>query len=192
MTDQSHSATAGKQPANGRAGNGAGGQTPATNPNLVDTRGPRYVGGYTFVLSVATLILALVRPIELTVVARVASPEFIVLAVLFVSFALGTIFGNQFHPFAIVFKYIIRPRLKAKPQFDDKRPHRFALLVGFVLSGVGLVLHVIGVPYALAIFSALLIIASFLQAFVGLCLGCKVYLFLVRAGLIHPATPLAS
>ncbi|MFT8637976.1 MAG: DUF4395 domain-containing protein [Pseudoclavibacter sp.] len=156
------------------------------------SRGPRYVGGYTFVLSVVVLLIALVRPLESSAIARVLSPEFILLFVLWISFAAGTFFGNQAHPFAVVFKHVIRPRLKAKPRFDDKRPHRFALLVGFVLSGVGLVLHLAGVHYGLAILTALLIIASFLQAFVGLCLGCRVYLLLVRSGLIHPTTPIAG
>lgn len=168
------------------------GATPAANPNLVDARGPRYVGGYTFVLSAATLLIALVRPLESSVAARVLSPESILLFVLWISFASGTFFGNQAHPFAVVFKHVIRPRLRAKPRFDDRRPHRFALLVGFVLSGIGLVLHLAGVPYGLAILTALLIIASFLQAFVGLCLGCKVYLLLVRSGFIQPTTPIAG
>ncbi|MFT8396129.1 DUF4395 domain-containing protein [Propionibacterium sp.] len=161
-------------------------------PKPIDTRAPRYVGGYTFVLAIVTFVIALLRPIEASLGARVLSPEFILLFVLWLSFGAGTFFGNGAHPFAVVFRTLIRPLLHGKPQVDDPRPHRFALLVGFVLSTVGLVLHLFGVPYGLAVLTAFLIIASFLQAFVGLCLGCQVYLLLVRAHVIRPSSPLLA
>ena len=155
-----------------------------TAPQRIDVRGPRFVGGYTFVLSVAALFLALVRPLEPSFGARAVSPEALILFVLWLSFGAGTFLGNGAHPFAIVFRVLIRPRLRGTAEFDDPRPHRFALLIGFTLSTLGLVLHLVGVPYGLAVSAALLVVASFLQAFVGLCLGCQAYLLLVRAHVI--------
>lgn len=158
----------------------------------VDPRAPRFIGGYTFFIAVATLVLALARLLEESLAGRLLSPEFLLLFVLWLSFGAGTVFGNRRHPFAVVFRVVIRPRLKGRPVPEDARPHRFALLIGFVLSTVGLVLHLAAVPYGLVVAAALLIVASFLQAFVGLCLGCQVYLVLVRSGVIRPAGPVAA
>jgi hypothetical protein len=162
----------------------------AQSTDRIDTRAPRFVGGYTFVIAVPTLLLALLRPLEQGVTTRLLSPEFLLLALLWVSFGLGTVFGNSAHPFAVVFRALIRPRLRGTAEFEESRPPRFALLVGFVLSSVGLLLHAVGVPFGLVTATAFIVIASFLQAFVGFCLGCQVYLLLVRAGAIRPARTL--
>ncbi len=77
----------------------------------VDVRAPRFVGGYTFVIALTVLFLALLRPLEQTVVARLASPEFLLTLVLWASFGAGTLFGNGSHPFAVFFRIVIRPRL---------------------------------------------------------------------------------
>lgn len=165
----------------------------SSSPRLrpVDVRAPRFVGGYTFVIAVIVLFLALLRPLEENVFARTVSPEFLLLVVLWASFGAGTFFGNGAHPFAVVFRTVIRPRL-GPADVEDPRPPRFALLIGFVLSTVGLLLHAGGVPFGLAVAAAFIVIASFLQAFVGFCLGCQVYLALIRAGLIRPKTTIAT
>ncbi|HEY0119383.1 MAG TPA: DUF4395 domain-containing protein [Cellulomonas sp.] len=158
----------------------------------VDSRAPRWVGGFTFVLAVATLLLALLRPVEDTVARRVLSPEFVVLLVLWLSFGAGTFRGNGAHPFAWVYRRLVQPRLSRPIPTEDARPPHFALGMGFTLTTIGLVLHVVGVPFGLAVAAALVVVASFLQAFVGYCLGCQVYLFLVRGGLVKPQVPIAA
>jgi hypothetical protein len=50
---------------------------------------------------------------------------------------------------------------------------------------VGLVLFVSGVPLALPIAAALAFAAAFLNSVFGYCLGCQLYLLLVRARLIR-------
>jgi hypothetical protein len=157
----------------------------------IDTRAPRFVGGYTFVLAVAALLTALLGGIAPTVAGRALSAEFILVAVLWLSFAAGTFFGNAAHPAAWFFRVAIRPRL-APGRTEDPRPPRFALLIGFVLATAGLVLHLVGVPYGLAIAAAFIVIASFLQAFVGYCLGCQMYLLGVRAGLLGRGSKAAA
>lgn len=157
----------------------------------VDVRAPRFVGGYTLVIALGVFLAALLRPIEPAVGGRIASPEFLLLLVLWISFGAGTVFGNGAHPFAALFRLVIRPRL-GPAEVEDPRPPRFALLVGFVLTSVGLVLHIVGAPFGLATAAAFVIVASFLQAFVGFCLGCQIYLALIRVGIIRPKTPLAA
>ena len=158
----------------------------------IDSRAPRWVGGYTFVLALASLLLALLRPIEDTVRGRVLSPEFLLMFVLWLSFGAGTLWGNGAHPFAWVYRRLVQRRLSRPIPTEDARPPRFALGVGFSLTTIGLVLHAAGVPYGLAVAAALVVVASFLQAFVGYCLGCQVYLLLVRGGVIRPRVPIAA
>ena len=64
---------------------------------------------------------------------------------------------------------------------------RFAQGVGLFVTGVGLVLHLAGVPWALPIAAALAFVAAFLNAAFGLCLGCQLYLLLQRGGLVGRA-----
>jgi len=47
---------------------------------------------------------------------------------------------------------------------------------------IGLALYLAAVPYGLAIAAAALFLASALQAYVGFCLGCQMYLGLRRLG----------
>lgn len=160
-------------------------------PTPIDTRGPRFGAGITFVLALAALFLGLLRPLEPTLLLRIASPEFLLLFVVWLAFTIGTFFGLGANPWSLIFKHWVKPRLRRPAETEDPRPPHFALGVGFALSTIGLVLHAVGVPYGLVAASAAIVIASFLNAFVGYCLGCQVYLLLVRAGAIRPTTPIA-
>jgi len=161
-------------------------------PKPIDTRGPRFGAGVTFFLALGALVLALLIPIESGVWLRIGSPEFIVLAVAWIAFGIGTIWGNAASPWGLVFRVLVKPRLRKPAETEDPRPPHFALGIGFALSTIGLVLHIIGVPWGLAAASAAIVVASFLNAFVGYCLGCQVYLLLARAGVIKPGAPLAA
>lgn len=162
----------------------------STTPNApkgIDPRGPRVGAGITFFLALGSLILALVTPIGATAGARAVEPAFILLAITWIAFTFGTVGGVSRSPFSWLFRTLVRPRLAAPTELEDPRPPRFAQGIGFVLSTAGLVLHVLGVPSALAVAAGLIVIASFLNAFVGLCLGCQLYLLLVRAGILGRA-----
>ncbi len=158
--------------------------TPKTAPKGIDPRGPRFTAGVTLVLAIAALVSALLVPIGATVGARAIEPGFILLAILVVAFTFGTVGGPPRNPFGIVFRTLVRPRLKPPAELEDPRPPRFAQGIGLVLSVVGVVLHLAGVPWALAIAAAFIVIASFLNAVVNLCLGCQLYLLLARAGIL--------
>jgi hypothetical protein len=53
-----------------------------------------------------------------------------------------------------------------------------------VITVIGFVLHLAAVPYALVIFAAMAFVAAFLNSVFDYCLGCQLYVLLVRAGLI--------
>jgi hypothetical protein len=51
------------------------------------------------------------------------------------------------------------------------------------------VLHLAGIPWALPIAAAVAFVAAFLNATFGLCLGCRLYLVLQRAGIVGRERP---
>ena len=91
----------------------------------------------------------------------------------------------------MLYRTLIQPRLTPPTELEDPRPPRFAQGVGLFVVTIGLILHLVGVPWALPIAAALAFVAAFLNAAFGLCLGCQLYLLLQRAGIVgreRPAT----
>lgn len=143
----------------------------------IDPRGPRFGASIINVFSIIIFFLAL----ETSTVALAQS----ILAIVWVSFLWGTLFGNTKHPFGLLYKKLVRPRLAAPKELEDARPPRFAQLVGLFVTSIGFVLASLAVPYGIAIAAGALFAASTLQAYFGYCLGCQIYLGLRRAGVIR-------
>jgi hypothetical protein len=143
----------------------------------IDPRGPRFGASIINVFSIIIFFLALDADSLATAQA--------ILAIVWVSFLWGTLFGNTKHPFGILYKTVVRPRLSAPKELEDSRPPRFAQFVGLVVTSLGFVLSALAVPYGVAIAAAALFAASTLQAYFGYCLGCQIYLGLRRAGIIR-------
>lgn len=150
----------------------------------VDPRGPRFAASVTALLLLATVGLGLAGAPGTGLGARLAQPGFLLLLVLAVLFAWSAARGVGSGPWAVVFRRAIRPRLAAPAEWEDARPPRFAQLIGLVVTAAGVVLHVVGVPGAVPAAAAIAFLAAFLNAAFGLCLGCELYLLLVRAGLL--------
>ena len=143
----------------------------------IDPRGPRFTAGVTAILLLVVVALSLLLPSN-------QWPAFALFAVLSALFALGAFAGITKGPWSIAFRKLIRPRLKAPLELEDPTPPQFAQGVGFVITLAGLVLHLLGVPYAIVIFASLAFVAAFLNSVFAFCLGCQIYLLLVRAGLL--------
>lgn len=148
--------------------------SPSPTPAGIDPRGPRFVAGITAVLAIAVLLLG------------TGTAALVVLAVLVASFALGVALGPGGTWQGWLFRRFVRPRLAPPDELEDPRPPRFAQLVGLVIAAAGLVLGLLGVGAAIPVSAALVLIASFLNAAFGLCLGCELYLLVVR---LRAATP---
>jgi amino acid transporter len=149
----------------------------------IDPRGPRFGAGITGVL------LLVVIGLYLTLAA------YIVFAYITVVFAWGAFAGVQRHPYGLLFKAVVRPRLKPPTELEDPTPPTFAQGVGLVITLLGLVLSLIpGLELALPIAAALAFIAAFLNSVFAYCLGCQIYLLLVRAGILgkNRSTPAAA
>lgn len=150
----------------------------------IDPRGPRFGAAITSVLLLVTVGLALVTPISATAVDRLLEPAALLLVVLVALFAWGAFAGIQRHPYGAVFRALVAPRLGPPSEREDPAAPTFAQGVGLLVTGTGLVLHLLGVPGALAVAAAAAFVAAFLNAAFAYCLGCHMYVLLVRAGLI--------
>jgi hypothetical protein len=151
---------------------------PTSTPGAdgIDPRSPRFGAGITAVLLLVTIFLGL---LGLDIAA------FVVLLVITLLFAWGAFAGIQLHPYGVLFRAFVRPRLGPPAEREDPAPPTFAQGVGFVITGLGLILALFGVPYAVVIAAALAFVAAFLNSVFGYCLGCQIYLLLVRAGVIR-------
>ncbi len=148
----------------------------AKTPVGIDPRGPRFGAVITSTLLLLTVFLALN--------AATAVAAYWLLAAITVLFAIGATLGNAKHPYGLIFKKFVRPRLAAPKELEDPRPPKFAQLVGLLVAGVGLILGALAIPYGLAIAAAAAFVAAFLNAAFDFCLGCQIYIGLQRIGLI--------
>ena len=130
----------------------------------VDPRGLRFAAAVTTVVLALTLILN--------------SPW--LLAIQAVVFAISVAFGVQASPYGQFFKRVIRPRLGPPQELEDAAPPRFAQLVGLVFAVLGLIGYLAGVEVLGVVATGLALVAAFVNAAVGLCLGCEAYLLIHR------------
>lgn len=130
----------------------------------IDARGPRFGAVITVVVLVAAL----------------ATHSIWVLAFQAAVFAIGAIRGPQFTPYSAIFSKVVRPRLKGETPTEDIRPPQFAQSVGLVFALVGIagLLGSVSILFTIATGAALA--AAFLNAAFDYCLGCEVYLLLLR------------
>ncbi|TFD92658.1 DUF4395 domain-containing protein [Cryobacterium lactosi] len=148
----------------------------------VDPRGPRFGAAVTAVVLLVVIFLALVG-------ASVAALT--LLAAQTAVFAWSTVAGVARHPYGLLFKTLVRPRLGPPAALEDPAPPTFAQGVGLLVALIGVALGLAGVPAAVPIAAAAAFVAAFLNAVFDYCLGCQLYLLLVRSGILgrSPAAP---
>jgi hypothetical protein len=152
-------------PAPTRPASPSAARTPA--PAGIDPRGPRFGAAITAVLLAVVLLLS-------------GAAATILLAVIAALFALGSVRGAQGTVQGLAYRRLVRPRLAPPTELEDPRPPRFAQRIGLVITGLGVLLGLLGVPGAVAVAAALALVAAFLNSVFGLCLGCELYLLGVR------------
>jgi hypothetical protein len=102
-----------------------------------------------------------------------------------VMFTFGSLLGPAKHPYSYLYKYTLRKLLKDPTELEAPKPVHFAQVVGLIVTGTGLVLHLLAVPNALPIAAAAAFVAAFLNSVFAYCLGCQMYLGLKRLGVIR-------
>ena len=156
-----------------------------SRPAQIDPRGARFTAAVTAALLLVDVALGLVGGVAPTLAERVVQPAFLLLVVLAAIFVWSAAVGVARNPWSTIFRRLIRPRLAPPTELEDAAPPTFAQGVGAVVTLIGVVLHLFGVPYGLVIAAAAAFVAAFLNAAFGYCLGCQIYLLLVRAGVIR-------
>jgi len=182
-----------------------------STPAGIDPRGPRFAATITAVLLLVTTFLALIgistarvpggwfaltpssdfafiggstwAITSASVAQRALDPGFLLALVIALLF-LWSVAAARTAPWSVLFRTLVRPRLAPPTELEDPRPPRFAQGVGLFVVGIGLVLHLAGVPWALPIATAAAFLAAFLNAAFAFCLGCQLYLLLQRAGIV--------
>ena len=137
-------------------------------PNPVDEVSARLVATGVVVISVVILATGqwwLLVPLVYGFVARVAS-------------------GPRFSPLGLLVTRVVRPRLGLTARPVPGPPKRFAQGIGVLFSVGTSVLVVLGAIGAAYVVLAMLLAAAALEAFAGVCLGCKVFALLMRWGVI--------
>ncbi len=141
----------------------------------IDPRGPRFGAAITGVLLLVVIGLG---------VSGATRASTILFAAITAVFAWGAFAGIQRHPYGLLFTKLVRPRLAAPTELEDPAPPTFAQGVGFAITLVGLVLSFVVGPLAIVIAASLAFVAAFLNSVFAYCLGCQIYLLLVRAGIL--------
>lgn len=131
----------------------------------IDARGPRWSA------LITTVVLA---------IALVTSSVWIITFQAIV-FAIGALRGPQFTPYAFIFKNFVKPRLKSPVTFEDVRPPQFAQAVGLAFALVAIIGSATGAGGVFTVAVGFALAAAFLNAAFNFCLGCQVYLLILRA-----------
>ncbi|WP_402468370.1 DUF4395 domain-containing protein [Isoptericola aurantiacus] len=138
--------------------------TPDAATSGIDPRGPRVGAGLTAVLLAVVVLLG------------PSTGALVLLAVVACSFLPGALRGTHATWQGWLFRTLVRPRLGPPEHLEDPRPPRFAQLVGLVVTGVGVVAGLAGALVVVPWAAAVAFVAAALNAAVGLCLGCELYL----------------
>jgi len=110
--------------------------------------------------------------------------EWWVLVPLAYGFLARVLSGPRFSPLGQFVTRVVTPRLRLEHRFVPGPPKRFAQGVGLVFSGGALVAWAAGAETVSLVLIVGLVGAASLEAFAGFCLGCVMFRWLMRAGVV--------
>ena len=113
------------------------------------------------------------------------SRQWWLLAVLAYGFVARVLTGPTLSPLGQVVTRVVTPRLRVPPKPVPGPPKRFAQGIGALLSTSAAVLALgFGFIGAAQVLLAMLVVAATLESVFGVCLGCRAFAMLMRAGVI--------
>jgi hypothetical protein len=134
------------------------------SPVLIDARGPRYSAAIT------TTVLAL---------ALITESNYLI-GFQFAVFLSAVLFGLRRSIYGIIYRNLIQPRLSGPIPSENEAAPRFAQVIGALFAFVALVGGVTGNTAIFLTATSFALVAAFLNAAFGFCLGCQMYLLLLR------------
>src|SRR5947209_20609864 len=126
---------------------------------LLDPRGPRCAAADTGVVLVLVMVF---------------SSGWLALAQAVV-FAVSALWP-RYSPYGLLYRAVLAPGLPGPTELEPAAPVRFAQAVGLGFTVVAALGYLLGVGVLGLVFTAFGLLAAFLNAAFGLCLGCEVYL----------------
>jgi hypothetical protein len=136
-------------------------------PSLVDDVTVRLIAGLVLLLAVLAL----------------GTGAWWLYAVLAGDFVLRAGWGPSASPLARVAK-AVRPRLAAAPRWTAGPPKRFAAAIGAVLTVAATALWLAGTTTPVVVIGVVMVVFPALEAGLGVCVGCIVFGWLMRVGLV--------
>jgi len=129
----------------------------------LDPRGPRFSAGLTAIVFVVVLL---------------TGSGWLALAQAAV-FAVGA-FDPRRTPYGLLYRYVVAPRLGPPAEREDGAPVRFAQAVGLAFTVLTVAGYLSGTTVLGVVGASFALVAAFLNAVFGLCLGCEAYLLIRR------------
>ena len=139
--------------------------TKSRSVTLIDARGPRYTAALT------TLVLS----------AAIITESNLIIGFQFAVFLSAVIFGLRRSIYGFLYRNLIQPRLKGPVPSEYESAPRFAQLIGALFALTALIGGLTGNTAVFLIATGFALAAAFLNAAFGFCLGCQIYLLILRA-----------
>ena len=133
-------------------------------PVTIDARGPRFTATITLVVLAIALL----------------TQSIYVIGFQLLVFGIAAFIGLKKSPYGIIYRKLVQPRLRGPVPLEDQRPPRFAQLVGFLFALVAAIGLLSDADAVFKIATSFALVAAFLNSAFGFCLGCRMYLILVR------------
>ena len=137
-------------------------------PNPANETSARLVAGGVVLISVAFLL----------------TNSTLILVALTYGFAARVVAGPAFSPLALFVTRVVTPKLNFNHKFVPGPPKRFAQTIGFIFAATALTLTLLDYSLAAKLVIAALIFAATLESVFAICLGCIMFSFLMKRGLI--------
>jgi len=131
---------------------------------LIDARVPRYSAALTTIVLSAALI----------------TESNLIIGFQFAVFLSAVLFGLRRSIYGLLYRNLIQPRLLGPVPSEYESAPRFAQLIGALFALTALIGGLAGNSALFLIATGLALSAAFLNAAFGFCLGCQIYLILIR------------
>ena len=131
---------------------------------LIDARGPRHTAAIT------TLVLS----------AALVTESNLIVGFQLAVFLTAVLFGLRRSIYGFIYRNLIQPRLSGPVPSENEAAPRFAQSIGALFAATALLGGVTGNSAVFLVATSFALAAAFLNAAFGFCLGCQMYLILVR------------
>jgi hypothetical protein len=143
-------------------------ETQVQTPAQVDARSVRFGAGITATIFAAAF---------LTAGSPIATALLLFQTAVFAAVVAG---GFKYSLYGRIFRALVAPRLKSKPDLEPAAAPHFAQIIGLGCASVATSAALLGLNGLSVTFTAITFLASFLNAAFNFCLGCEIHVLLQR------------